>query len=669
MTLRFVNLFWPLLALGAVPLLVHLFARTRPPALRFSSVLFLRRVARHTMRMRKPRDLLVLLLRTLAALALVFMVLRPILFADARWLSPGARRNVVLVVDRSASMACNEGGRTRFAAACAEASEVLNGLTAADTANVVWLDARPRPVFPDMGVNRGFLRETLRKARVSTQAGAADEALRMAVRLLARAEGRKEVHVLSDFQEATWRSCAPDLPPDVAFYAIAIAQGEPANVAVADVRTKPVTGLPGEPVDVLIDVANHGDVPRRLDLFLSFGGARRRRDVLVPARETVTALFRQSPAARGEVLVTAALDIDEDGLTDDNRRYHVLPVREHLAVGLPEEHITAMPELVRALRALDWVQILPLPASLDAASEAPDVAFLLDVPAHDARRRQLLERGTTVLWQPPAGTSLASIDGLAGAEDGAAALQSGRDFRLRVVDRDDPALHLFRDARYGDPAAGTVRERLNLPRPRGGAGAVLMEYEDGVPAVVRLKGARQQILWNLPLGAERGDVARQVTFVPFIGELLRSHRLRAGRALAGLAFTAGDRLQRRFPGVHPVEEIRLHDSSHAAVDLQAAAGAGAASVFLTPDAPPLGAYTWHEKAAVLGYSVVNFPPAESDLRTLGRDRIESLGARGIADAATLHILHNGREIWHILLAVAALSLFTEALALFAFERR
>ena len=63
-----------LLLLGAVPVLIHLFARSRPPAFAFPSVAFLRRVARRTARVKRPQEWLLLAIRTLLALALNLVV-------------------------------------------------------------------------------------------------------------------------------------------------------------------------------------------------------------------------------------------------------------------------------------------------------------------------------------------------------------------------------------------------------------------------------------------------------------------------------------------------------------------------------------------------------------------------------------------------------------------
>ena len=75
MTFSLVN--WvlaPLAALVLVPLLVHLFARSRPPRYAFSSLEFLRRVMRQILRVKRPRDWIVLLLRTLLAACLIALL-------------------------------------------------------------------------------------------------------------------------------------------------------------------------------------------------------------------------------------------------------------------------------------------------------------------------------------------------------------------------------------------------------------------------------------------------------------------------------------------------------------------------------------------------------------------------------------------------------------------
>ena len=75
MTLSFLNAgWWPLALLVAVPLLVHLLARARPPVRAFSSAEFLLQALRLRIRLKRPRNWLLLVLRTLLFAALLAML-------------------------------------------------------------------------------------------------------------------------------------------------------------------------------------------------------------------------------------------------------------------------------------------------------------------------------------------------------------------------------------------------------------------------------------------------------------------------------------------------------------------------------------------------------------------------------------------------------------------
>src|SRR4028119_857868 len=98
MQLLFQNPVWLLGALVAVPLLAHLFSRTRPRRREFPSLWLLREAMRRLTRVRRPRDRWLLLLRTLAMAALALAFFQPLLlsrFAAATT----ASKTAVLVID------------------------------------------------------------------------------------------------------------------------------------------------------------------------------------------------------------------------------------------------------------------------------------------------------------------------------------------------------------------------------------------------------------------------------------------------------------------------------------------------------------------------------------------------------------------------------------------
>ncbi len=283
------NLLW-LLALVCIPLLLHLFARSKPPVYEFSSVEFLRKIIRETMRLKKPQDYLLLALRTLAVLALLGVFLRPLLFTQEKLSGLFQKKNLVAIVDASASMAYVEGAQTRFATACAETSELLSGLSANDRANVVWLKRQPESVFPDeLASNLGYLKDQLRRAPVTAEHGSPEKAFALAVKLLEDTEGKREICVVSDFQRSAWADFKPDLPEGVDLVYVRIGNKEASNRAITKLTVEPAQPVVGEELTILAEVRNFSSEAIETTIFSEAGESRESRNISLPAGVVTTA--------------------------------------------------------------------------------------------------------------------------------------------------------------------------------------------------------------------------------------------------------------------------------------------------------------------------------------------------------------------------------------------
>ena len=151
-----------LIAFAVVPLLVHLLSRSRPPEYQFSDLTFMKNIIKKTSRYRKPKDRVVLILRTLAALALLLAFLHPLLVSNDPNDVVGADDNVIYVIDQSASMSAMQGSTTRFTEACNKASAIM-AKTRPDNANIVWIRSVPTAEFPAPGPNISYLSERLQQ--------------------------------------------------------------------------------------------------------------------------------------------------------------------------------------------------------------------------------------------------------------------------------------------------------------------------------------------------------------------------------------------------------------------------------------------------------------------------------------------------------------------------
>src|SRR6516165_2407068 len=97
-----------------VPILIHLLLRPRARRVEIGSLRFLKLVLRDSTRRRKVRRWLLLALRALAVLLLALLFARPYLSGHG---SDGRDRELIILIDQSASMSAVQSGRPLFARA------------------------------------------------------------------------------------------------------------------------------------------------------------------------------------------------------------------------------------------------------------------------------------------------------------------------------------------------------------------------------------------------------------------------------------------------------------------------------------------------------------------------------------------------------------------------
>jgi len=652
-----------LLLLGAIPLLVHLFARTKPPVYDFSSVEFLRRIVRKTMRLRKPQDWILLVLRSLFALALIAAFLRPLLFSDKRIAGLGEQKNVVVVVDASASMGASEGSQARFAEACAEAARVLDGLTARDRANLIWLDADPDAVFPEMGVNFGFLHDALRRAKVSSERGAIARAIALAVEQLSQVEGRREICVVSDFQKSAWTEAAENLPVGVDLIFLKVGSSDLKNLAIRQLSWQPAQPIVGEEVSLMAEVENFSADPVTTTVFCSAGEHRQSRNITVGPWSRGTAVFRQQVSQSGDLPVT--MSFAEDSFAGDDRRHQVVPVRPYYQVGIyaGSEADTAR-VWQAAVEALPWARTMQvdteeLAAARTEANAELDAVFVAGWTGEDLPSD---ESGVRCIVLPGRGADLAGLDDELSA---VATLEKQRidedRGRLKLSRANDPLFTLFAGGEYGDPVAGKVAHRFSVPAFADDSTVVtLIEYGDGMPALARLSTTR--FLWNAVLATTGENWAGQVGFVPLLGEFLLHDRGESDD-ISGIEFEPGAMLNfLADDDLDPAEvELTRGNGDVLAVQLNGS------RQFSSEPAKEPGLYTWRHRRAPVAMSPVNFPVMESDLRSLSLAEVEELGgadgAAVVGGGDGVRFLRDGFQLWPLLIAVAVTMVIFESLVL------
>lgn len=645
-------------ALLAVPVLAHLFAKARPREFPFPSLQWLRQVERKTTNLRKPKDWLLLLLRTLAVAAIVAAFLQPLLFDGAQLTAVNARKTIVLVVDRSASMGFVEQGQSRFVRATAQADGILKGSGSQTLANIVWIDAAPDPEFPDPAVNVNALRDSLRRAQVTQEPGEVNESMRIALDQLGRGEGAKELYVLSDFQSSAWKNVALSIPPNVKLLTLPVATTEAANTALTSLVVQPERPVSGTECRVLCRVRNFSPAEAKTTVQLSFAETRQSRGITLPPWGEGVAEFRVLCGAAG--LQSLAASLPEDSFPADDQRFASIQIRENwrVAVEGPAQDATRV-LWQRALAALGW---------LDFKSSAPDPEIRLAVhaaPDLAAGLRDSAERGATVICQPGDDWSgsawMAYWD--AGAKDAALRaeqLNRGKDrpWTMQVAQDDHALWQVFRSGEFGDPAAGNVWKRLHL---KVRDDQMLLRYADGVPALAAQRvGKGWLLLWNIELDEAASDRVQQSSFLVLLGELLLHHG-ESDSSAALRQFVPPQTLFWQPSGPLAADQVRLNDDSGAEVPIRHDA-AQSPPVFRADSPLPPGNYRWMLDGQISERASVNFPAdAESDLRTLDPATLGVGQSLTLSAAAALAAQRDGLPLWPWCIGLAALALLLESL--------
>jgi hypothetical protein len=250
-------LFLTALAAIAVPIFVHLIQRERRTVVEFPSLMFVQRIPYQSVERRRIHNWPLLLLRIAALAAIVVAFARPFTAVDPVQAAASGDREVVVLLDRSASM----GYGDRWARAQAEARRIVDGLSGSDRATIVAFDDTPEELVRASS-DAGSLRAAIDAATVSSGGTRFAPALRLAQsRFSMSGAARKEAFLISDFQRSGWvRQEDIALPEGATITPVPVVDDDVATVAVASValQREPFSGA--ERVTVTAGVVNRGAV-------------------------------------------------------------------------------------------------------------------------------------------------------------------------------------------------------------------------------------------------------------------------------------------------------------------------------------------------------------------------------------------------------------------------
>lgn len=366
------------LPLATLPVIIHLLNHRRRHVVRWGAMQFLLEVVARRRRRWRINDLLLMLLRALAVIALVLALARPRMYGLIA--EPAGPRDVVIVLDTSLSTARAAREGTVFNHLLGQTETTLNNLGPADTVRILLASTTPRwlnpiavPVTPD--ARRQLL---ARLAEISPDRGSADllRAVREAVHSPAESPRvSRTVAVLTDGQAHGWQAESWRDWRNLAEFITEKAHPATINVTVADATDEPLANLTvtelttprpvmsrGERIPLGARVTNTGDVPSEpvlIDLVVDGEVAAVASLPSLAVGESTAVEFEHTAASVGSHRLEVRLARSDDVPLDDT-------------AGLVVETVEQVPILI--------VQDPPRPGELPS-----DADYLLACLGHRAR--------------------------------------------------------------------------------------------------------------------------------------------------------------------------------------------------------------------------------------------------------------------------------------------
>jgi hypothetical protein len=661
------------LAALAVPIYLHLVQRERRVVVEFPSLMFLRKIPYKSVRRRKVRNLVLLLLRC-AALALVVMAFARPFFGSGALAAAGGlgSRDVVILLDKSYSMGYgNHWDRAKDAARA-----VIGRLAPEDRATVVLFDTGAE-IGPRTTMDRAALLAFIDRATVGGLGTKYAAALKVAASLVEASDlPRHEVVLITDFQKLGWdRSQSVALPPATTLTPMPVGESGTADVGIAGLvfEREVVSGRERMRVTARLTNRSREAVSDR-EVSLEVDGRRVETGhaSLEPngsAAVTFEPFAVPAGSARGVVRLAA------DALAADDVFQFVVSPGASLPV-LIVDGVSPAPDaslyLTRALAvghdpSFDARVVRVNAVSADDISRSAVVVLNDTSPPGGAAGRALgpfVERGGGLLvalgehstW--PDGAP----DLLPGSFGPPIDRVSGRGATFGFINYSHPVFEIFAAPRSGDLTAA----RFFRYRPLGSPDDAIARFDDGTTAVAERRfGNGRVLVWTSTLDTFWNDLALKPVFLPLVHQTVK---YLAAYVPPLPSYTVGATID-----AGTLERARREHAADASTELTLATPSGR-RVSLGAGVPPEpmalvepGFYELHvrDSAASIPAFAANVDAAEADLTPL--DPAELVAAATAAPPGSgepaLPVTAEERErqqsVWWYLLLAGVLLLLIE----------
>jgi hypothetical protein len=623
--------------LALIPIAIHLLSRLRLKRSQFPSLLLLTTARRERFSWLRLKELLLLVFRTLALLALLLVLARP--FIQHRLPGLGRANDLVVILDDSYSMS------RQWQSAVAVARDLLSSLGPGRRAALL-VASQTGPSNSSLLSPPSSLLPLLDSLKPSYSGATLEPVLKRAVDLARPAHA--EVAVITDLQTraipSKWQP-----PADVPVTLVAVTAPDEENAGVTRLFTASRFPVAGRATRVRAEFTNYGRNPATRTAVLTIDGRREEQAVVIKPHSSATVTFEAALADSGYHV--AKVELRSDSLAADNARWLAVYQPLRLPVLVVESPAAQARYLIDALGS-DSASVFSLTTITATEFGRYDPRRFAVVVVTDAaalnrpdwtRLGFFLRSGGSALvmfGNPPFDSSL-----LAGRIRFRGLARPAGFVSVASLDTTHPVLEILH-ATDLSTARFFAHARL-----APGSGRVLVRLSDGEPLMIDSDNGRL-VTWAFTAGPEFTDLVFKAAFVPLLHRTL----LYLASAPLRTEYLVGDTIRAPVTGSG---EITVSMPGSRAVETPEP-GAGRPEVVITRTGKP-GIY----QVAGRPYAV-NVLAAEGDLARVPADSLRKQGYQIWSASGNLQSeIHNlkSSDLSPVLLWLAAIAFAAELLLL------
>ena len=484
------SILWAL-PLVLLPVIIHLINRLRHKPQPWGAMMFLLRANRASTSHAKLRQLLILLFRCLAVLALILFVSRPLAGGWLGWALSPAPDVVVILLDRSASMEelMPDGKTTKRQQALKLVTQAASSFQ--ESSHLVLIDSATRT--PQQVASASALAE-LPATAASDTAADIPAMLQSALQWITESKaGTTEIWIASDLQQSNWhpdderwQSSIHDLarlPQKVRVRLLALNERSKANASLS-LGESMISQSSQRDLQLAVDVHRSATDSTTLPVSLNLNGAATQRDL--PLEGSSTRWRQRLPLSVAESVGWGSVSLPADSNARDNGAYFVYGTGgAPRALAVTGDPAQIRPMILAATTFADRKRAdVMSPSDMAGADLAPFALIVwhgtMPDTATGSRLQTFAEDGGVVLLLPDEKPDANKFQGLGwGALN--AVTNAAEPLRVKEwSERDGPLANT--EEGFNLPVDEVqVLKRANIE----GEGTVLAKFSDGQPLLMR----------------------------------------------------------------------------------------------------------------------------------------------------------------------------------------